>query len=396
MNPQHPPVLTPDFDHWDHAADIAEATANGGAVNITWSDGKTSQHHALWLAENDPSPETLHPLSRETVLSPLDLPADLEVAKVDCLHPGAIQVTWNKARKPSVFDVNWLRGNAFFDENTLADTTVYWTGEEQPEPPSFNGPDALRNPAVLLQWLKALRDYGVARLTGLPNRDGLLMDMVERIGTIRESNFGRMYTLEIKDDPDSNAFTSDALLQHIDMPTRECPHGLQFLFCRENTTAGGEGIYVDGFRIAEDLKTEDPEAYAALTEIRWEYNNRSKTSSYRASGPVIEHDPDGRTTGIRYNTWLRAPLVASLEDQARGYRSYRAFAEKAQDPRYQMIFRYQPGDLLAFDNRRALHGRNGYDAKGGTRFIEGIYSDRDDLYSAIRKLERNLKKEEQS
>ena len=55
-----------------------------------------------------------------------------------------------------------------------------------------------------------------------------------------------------------------------------------------------------------------------------------------------------------------------------------------------MTIRYQPGDLLAFDNRRILHGRAGYQAKGGTRFIEGIYSDRDDLYSKIRILKRQI------
>ena len=30
------------------------------------------------------------------------------------------------------------------------------------------------------------------------------------------------------------------------------------------------------------------------------------------------------------------------------------------------------------------------DAKGGTRFIEGIYSDRDDMHSAIRTLRRKI------
>ena len=68
----------------------------------------------------------------------------------------------------------------------------------------------------------------------------------------------------------------------------------------------------------------------------------------------------------------------------------RAFTARAQSERYQLKFAYRPGDLLAFDNRRALHGRDGYDAAGGTRFIEGVYADRDDLHSAIRTLERKL------
>ena len=118
-----------------------------------------------------------------------------------------------------------------------------------PEPPTFDGPTVLQDSGAELAWLEALAQYGIARLEKLPQQDGLLEHVVTRIGPVRESNFGRQYTLEIKDDPDSNAFTSDALLQHIDMPTRESPHGLQFLYCRANTTTGGEGVYCDGIKI---------------------------------------------------------------------------------------------------------------------------------------------------
>ena len=385
-----PLPITPDFDLWPVTATPQIARAEQNALCIEWSDGRISRYHPFLLAENDPSPETLHPLSRETTLSPLDLPDDLAVTSAAIEAGGAVVVGWSHGRTESRFHPGWLLGNGWFGDRPDRGTAILWTAEEQPEPSTFDGPAALSDPELFLSWLLALRDYGVARLENLPDQDGLLMQIVDRIGPVRESNFGRMYTLEIKDDPDSNAFTCDALLQHIDMPTRECPHGLQFLFCRENTTLGGEGVYADAYRIAADLAVEEPEHFEALCEIEWTYNNRSKTSDYRAAGPVIERTESGRVTGIRYNTWLRAPLVASLEDQDRAYRSYRAFAARAQNPKYQMRFAYRPGDLLAFDNRRALHGRNGYDAAGGVRFIEGVYSDRDDLHSAIRSLERSL------
>ena len=205
---------------------------------------------------------------------------------------------------------------------------------------------------------------------------------------IRETNFGRTYTLAIKPDPDSNAYTSLPLPQHIDLPTRECPPGLQFLFCRENTTTGGEGLYTDGYRVAEDIRREEPEHFQALSTIPWTYNNRAKGNSYKASGPVIELDDAGQITGIRYNTWLRSPFVGPLEMHDKAYRSYRAFAARAHDPAYQLKVTYRTVELFAFDNRRALHGRKGYDAGGGIRFIEGVYSDRDELNSAIRALDR--------
>ena len=265
-----------------------------------------------------------------------------------------------------------------------------WRADDLPQPATVSGPDALKDNGLFHRFLCALRDDGVARLENLPQQDGLLVEIAERIGTIRETNFGRTYTLAIQDDPTSNAYTPVALPQHMDLCTRECPPGLQFLYCRANSTTGGDGLYCDGYRIAEDLRAEEPETWEAMTTIPWTYNNRAKTTSYKAAGPMVELDANAKITALRYETWLRAPLVADLETQERAYMAYRRFAARAQSDEYLMRVRYKPGDLFAFDNRRVLHGRSAYDAAGGARFIEGVYADRDDLHSAIRVLERRL------
>ncbi|WP_373635439.1 TauD/TfdA family dioxygenase [Yoonia sp. SS1-5] len=382
--------ITPDFDTWPVTHDAVSVAPERGALRITWSDDQVSLHHPLLLAENDPSPRVLHPLSRETVLNPVDFAPDLQVAAAKILPNGAICVRWSHGDTTSTFHPGWLRGHAYFGEMPETPKPILWTAEEQPGPPTFHGPAALDDPKVMLAWLCALRDYGVARLENLPDQDGLLVEIAQRIGTIRGTNFGPTYTLEIKDDPDSNAYTANSLPQHIDLPTRECPPGLQFLYCRTNTTTGGEGLYVDAYRVAKDMRREEPAHFRALCEIPWTYNNRAKTNSYKASGPVVELDADDQITSVRYNTWLRSPFVGPIEEQDRAYRAYRAFAARAQHDRYLMKIVYRRGDLLGFDNRRALHGRNGYDAKGGSRYIEGLYSDRDDLYSAIRTLQRQI------
>jgi gamma-butyrobetaine dioxygenase len=380
--------MTPDFDVWRTDIAATEIATEAGALSVRWSDGRKCLYHPLLLAENDPAPDVMHPQSRETVLSPLDFPADLTVADAELADGGAIRVHWSDGRRPSLFHPGWLAAHGWTCEPEKH-RPVLWCADLS-EPPTFDGPAALKDPALFRDWLVALRDYGVARLCGLPDRDGLLVDIATRIGVIRETNFGRTYTLAIKPDPDSNAYTSLPLPQHIDLPTRECPPGLQFLFCRENTTSGGEGVYADAYRIAEDLRAEEPDVFEALATLPWTYNNRAKGNSYKAQGPVVALDGDGDIASVRYNTWLRAPFVGPLEQQDRAYRAYRAFAARAQDPAYQLQVVYRAGDLFAFDNRRALHGRKGYDAGGGTRFIEGVYSDRDELLSAIRTLDRQL------
>lgn len=382
---------TPDFDYWplDHAVTGLDHSAE--ALWLTWSDGAISAHHVLQLRENSPDAATIHPKAREMCIAPTDIAADIAIVSASLEDSGAVSLAFSDATNSS-YHPGWLRGAAWLaDEESSA--PLLWHGFDLLEPPSFDGPTAIRQPAVFLDWLLALRDRGLGRLRGLTGQDGLLEEIVTRIGPVRETNFGRQYVLTIKDEPDSQAFTSDALLQHIDLPTRETPHGLQFLFIRENTTRGGDGIYVDAYRIAEDLREEEPAHYRSLVTDVWEYNNRARHSAYRGCGPLVETDPRGRITGIRYNSFLRAPLKAPLEVQARAYKAYRAFCARAQDPRYQLRLRYEAGDLLAFDNRRVLHGRSGFDVKAGKRFIEGIYADRDDLHSCIRTLQRQLRRE---
>lgn len=382
---------TPDFDVWPVTHRIAEAVAEGESVRVRWDDGLECRFHAVLLRENSPDEQTIHPLSRESLISPVDLPADLTARSARVDDSGALEVEWSSGGQVSRYHPGWLRANGWFGDSEEENTRVLWSSEEQPQPPTFNGPAALAEPQTFLAWLEALRDYGVARLSGLPIEDGLLETIVSKIGSIRETNFGRMFIVAVKDDPDSNAYTSHALPQHIDLPTRECPPGLQFLYCRANTTTGGEGTYADSYRIAEDMRREEPAHFESLVGDSWLYNNRAKNTDYRAAGPVVELDSRGHVCAVRYNTWLRAPLKAPLETQARAYAAYRAFAARAQSPHYQMVLTYRPGDLVVFDNRRALHGRKGYDAKGGERYMEGMYSDRDELYSRIRIIKRQLR-----
>ena len=82
--PQPELPWTPDFDAYPVKYRISQAVIAGSAVEVTWSDGRISQHHALWLRENSPDEGTIHPLSREMVISPLDIPADIHPRTRDC------------------------------------------------------------------------------------------------------------------------------------------------------------------------------------------------------------------------------------------------------------------------------------------------------------------------
>ena len=255
-------------------------------------------------------------------------------------------------------------------------------------PPTFDGPAVLTDDEALLEWLVALRGFGVSRLRDVPPLPDVVGEVAARVGIVRETNFGVLWDVRSEADPITNANTPLALPPHVELATREYQPGLQFLHCIENSAAGGRGVYVDGFRVAEILRDEHPEDYAVLTSVPWQWANRSKVSDYRWASTPIVVDQSGRVTEVRIGNWLRAPLAAPFELVEAAYVAYRRLFDLTyrDDPAVSVSF--TAGDLVAFDNRRILHGREAYAAGNGSRWLRGCYSERDELSSRIRILQR--------
>ena len=205
---------------------------------------------------------------------------------------------------------------------------------------------------------------------------------------MRETNFGVIWDVKSEPDPITNANTTLSLPPHVDLATREYQPGLQFLHCLENTAPGGQGVYLDGFRVAEVLRDEHPDDFRVLTTVPWRWANRSKVSDYRWSSTPIVLDRHGTVTEIRVGNWLRAPLDAAFDEVEAAYAAYRTLFEVTQRPELAVRITLTPGDVLAFDNRRILHGRDAYTEGHGTRMLRGCYGERDELRSRIRILER--------
>ena len=145
---------TPDFDIWPIEFAATACAHRDDVLSITWSDGATSQFHALLLRENSPDPNTIHPKAREMCLSPTEIADDLTIISAGIEANGAVSVQFSDGTR-SEFHPGWLRGVSWFGEEKEPEP-VLWRGEDLPEPPTFDGPEALENPHVFLQWLEAL------------------------------------------------------------------------------------------------------------------------------------------------------------------------------------------------------------------------------------------------
>ena len=84
-----------------------------------------------------------------------------------------------------------------------------------------------------------------------------------------------------------------------------------------------------------------------------------------------------------------APLDVSADRVVEVYRALRKLAALTRDARYRVCLRLEAGDLMMFDNRRVLHGRDAFRPATGRRHLQGCYVDHDEVLSRIRVLERD-------
>lgn len=379
--------LAPDFA--PHPSGAPPVLALDGAfVAAEWPDGLRARFYGLFLRENEVRPGIVSDETRERETEIDTLPAETRPVAAR-VADGAAIVAWQDGSE-SRFDPGWLRSLAEgrWRPDHGIPAQVPWERAAMPAPPTFDGPSAMTDDDALEAFLRAAWTHGFARLRGLPIGNGTVRQVAERIGTVRNSNFGFLFTVATKPDPDSNAYRAVALDGHTDLATRETQPGLQLLHCQENSATGGASTMADGFAIAEAVRAEDPDAFAALATLGWVFTNRHRATDYRFSGPVVETDATGRVVEIRDTGFLRFFPDMAEADIPRAYAALRRFTRLARSDRFVCRTPFAAGDLVLFDNRRILHGRDSFDQQSGIRRLEGCYLDRDEIFSRLRILAR--------
>ncbi len=383
-------AATPDTLSWPTDIRIERHELEGKAIIIHWSNARQSRFHPLWLRDNCACDGCLHAVSREHIFDIKDVPADIQASEIRLDKGGNLEIKWNHEQHYSRFNTGWLYAHSGLVPEPRQALSV-WTSDDLNEPISFevDGPDV--SDAQLNDVLETVAEYGLARLRGVGSERDTLESLALRVGPIRETQFARVFdVISRPNDTDSNAYTNEALSSHTDIPTRESPPGLQLLHCLIADARGGESTMVDGFKVAHDLKTLFPEDYQNLVTTNWCYASRAGDSDYRWTAPVIGLDSSGEVSELRLLPFSRAPLMTEYDNIEVSYRALQRFMRMANASEYQIRYPFRAGDLVIFDNRRILHGRTEFYPQTGERALRGVYLDRDDMHSFLRRY-RNTK-----
>ncbi|TAQ87885.1 hypothetical protein B7494_g3779 [Chlorociboria aeruginascens] len=244
----------------------------------------------------------------------------------------------------------------------------------------------------LYRALNLLKTYGLMLIRGVPSTERAIENIAGRIGSIRDTFYGRTWDVKSVPEAKNVAYTAQHLGLHMDLLYMANPPGFQFLHCLRNSSQGGDSLFSDSFRTVEMLK---PETYKNLVGLQVPYHYRNAGEHYYFSHAVIQPERAGynqrNIAHVNYSPPFQAPhITAGAANQRHAfpdlYDSLREFASLVESKEHLYAYRLQQGECVVFNNRRVLHGRTGFDPTAGERWFKGTYVDTDVFMSRYRVL----------
>ncbi|KAG6441935.1 gamma-butyrobetaine dioxygenase [Manduca sexta] len=359
----------------------------------------------VWLRDNCQCEECFHKSAKSRILDWSNF--DVNVQPIDVTREGnSIRVSWTDGHQSS-YNIEWLKFRSFTPENQrkYSDTIykpkkVTWHGKDfQKVFTKHDYNEILRSDEALYNWLHNFSVYGVALIQNAPHSETAVDQIVEKIGFTKRTHYGVKFVVQHVPNTSNVAYLSSNLQMHTDLPYYEYCPGTNLLHCLVQTASdGGENLLSDCHHVARYMKENCPEEYTLLTETEVEWSDVGVEHGneffklYRS--PVICLDSHGAIIRINFSIPQRGShFPGPIEKVVPWYKAHSLFLNL--NHQFSAKFKTQPGDILAFDNIRLLHGRNAYeDDTNNVRKIIGAYLDWDEIYSRLRCLKVKLRNEE--
>jgi alpha-ketoglutarate-dependent taurine dioxygenase len=370
---------------------VARIVALPQALRLEWQDGRVHEYASIWLRDNLHAHRDAQ--SGQRLVDIADLPMSPAIRSA-ILEPGAVRVEWQDQEAAAVFALDWLAERAEPQGSRPERQVRVWPpashlhGKKDFAWIPFRELTALSGGK--LSWMTRLLQTGMAFIDEVPATEAGLELAVEPLGSIQETNYGRVFDVRSMPNPDNLAYSDLGLGLHTDNPYREPVPGFQALHALVTSPDGGESLFADGFALARDLQIFSPEDFKILTTTPVPFYFRSANADLYAERPLIQLRGDGEVSAVHYNSRSIAPLHATDHSVEGFYAAYRHFAQLLRDPKYQMRYRLNDGELVVFDNQRVLHGRTAFTSAKHPRHLRGCYLTRDSLFSEAGMLRRRL------
>lgn len=366
---------------------ITGASVDGKHVTMVWSDGQVSRYLSLWLRDN--CPQLRHATTHHRTVETSTIPDDVHPRSIEVDPLGVVTIAWAHDGHVSRFESGWLAENDYSNGARSPRREVeLWDASDAGRLPRASWPDVLADDEHRIAFLRGFCRFGLAFLTDVPTSSGTVLDVANELGYVRTTSWGEMFDVISMPDANSLAYTSLPLVVHTDEGYRDPAPTVQLQHFLVADSTGGFATLTDGFRVAADIRADDPEQFALLAGHSLYFHFEDSTSVHQNTGPVITTDPDGSVRSIRYSNHSAQPFLMEPDELEAYYAAYRRFGAMRESEQYQLRVDMRAGDMYIVDNQRVMHGRTAFSADG-PRHLQSCYIERDEVASRLAVLERN-------
>ncbi|XP_072030289.1 gamma-butyrobetaine dioxygenase-like [Amphiura filiformis] len=386
-------------------------------LTVEWEDGDTQLYPYVWLRDNCQCRTVCwhkSGLSTQPGKAVFNLDLDLTPTSLEVIGSmessssyNLIDIRWSDGHQ-SQYESNWLRKYKF-DSSPRSDGILdpklrYWgseVGDKQLKKYQFN--DLVSSDEALLNWMTDLKELGIALIVNAPKNENEMQKIGERVNFLQPSHYGLIWKVRTRYSPDGSdhhnaAYKAGFLPLHTDLTYVQRPAGLMMLHCIESASDGGESLLSDGFKAAEELKRENPEAFKLLTTTIFESFDKGQSTDYHgryhtvSRHSVIQLDNRGQISQVVMADHGRTPMLrAPVSTVPAIYQALKMFQNKLHDPVNLFKYKLQAGDIICLNNYRVLHGRADFKVTETTnRHLEGTYMDWDQVNLRMRVLQTEM------
>ncbi|CZS99895.1 hypothetical protein WAI453_003493 [Rhynchosporium graminicola] len=367
--------------------------------------------HPVFLRDACPCPKCIDSSTTQKLFQTTDIPAHITAESVNVQENGDVTIKWKNdlpASGPdhiSTYSASLIK---MCSNRTLrlkghfsAGKARIWDNSRISEELEFvNFDDYMKDDKYLFRAVAQLKRLGLLLVRNVPESEEAVAQIAERIGTIRDTFYGRTWNVKSVPEAKNVAYTHQSLGLHMDLQYMHNPPGFQLLHCLKNTCEGGDSLFSDAFYAASRLSERD---VMTLTRTNLAYQYRNAGEHYYMERPVLEvgdmklQTPGGlhsRIEAVNYSPPFQAPLPISKAHQGylvpRMLEALRQFARNVESPYLVHRYRLKAGECVMFNNRRVLHGRDAFEPGNGERLLKGTYLDTDVLNSKWRTLNKQF------
>ena len=238
----------------------------------------------------------------------------------------------------------------------------------------------------LIEMLRSFYEYGYVIIENTKAEESEVINFAEKIGPVRTTNWGKLFNVVSKPNPNDLAYTALELKSHSDNHYRKPVPGIQLLHCIANESTGGDSSLVDGFIVAEYLKENYEDFYEILTQTNVNFKFTDVDVILENKSKLIELDSDGNFKQISFSGRLDYVPLLNDKNLETFYNARKCMYELCNSDQFKIKFRLSKGMIAMFDNLRTLHGRNKFDPNTGFRHLQGCYIDHDATEGKLRRL----------